>query len=131
MIGPMLAALLLAGQPAPDEALYDPDAVATEAEVQAEVDAAAVAEGAAEQAEAAAARAEDAAVIAAEQAEVAAEASAVQAEEAADAVTAQAEPEEEIVCRRRLRATERVGARYRIVRDCRPRSEWGPSRRGD
>ena len=51
-------------------------------------------------------------------------------EAAADA--AAQEPQEEIVCRRRLRPSERVGQRHRVVRDCRPKSEWENSRnRGD
>lgn len=42
----------------------------------------------------------------------------------AQATVAAAPPEEEIVCRRRLSPSERIGQRHRVVRDCRPRSEW-------
>jgi hypothetical protein len=67
----------------------------------------------------------------------------VQAEVEADAqpqtppaeVTAEAEvavaeePAEEVICRRRLIPSERIGQRNRVVRDCRPASEWGSARR--
>ena len=62
------------------------------------------------------------------QAQVPTPAANVQADAEAD--TAAQEPEEEIVCRRRLRPSERVGQRHRVVRDCRPRSEWGNGRNG-
>ncbi len=51
-----------------------------------------------------------------------------QADTEADADAAAQEPQEEIVCRRRLRPSERVGQRHRVVRDCRPKSEWENSR---
>ena len=44
---------------------------------------------------------------------------------------ANANPDEEVVCRRRLIPSVRIGQRHRVVRDCRPRSEWEDSRRRD
>jgi len=52
----------------------------------------------------------------------------VDAEAEVEAESATRAPEEEIVCRRRLRPSERVGQRHRVVRDCRPRSEWQSAR---
>ena len=121
MIGSLLAVLLLSAQPAPEDA--PAEAAVTEAEVEVQDEAAeAEAEAAEAQAEAAAAQADAAAEAAAAEAEAAAEA-------AAEVETAAAEPEEEVVCRRRLRPSERIGQRHRVVTDCRPRSEWQRSRR--
>ncbi len=53
-----------------------------------------------------------------------------EAEAETQAVVA-AQPEEDIVCRRRLRPADRIGQRHRVVRDCRPRSDWESSRRGN
>jgi hypothetical protein len=44
--------------------------------------------------------------------------------QATAAATPVQQPEEEIVCRRRLVPSERIGQRHRVVRDCRPASEW-------
>jgi hypothetical protein len=49
--------------------------------------------------------------------------------EATAEADAPAAPEEEVVCRRRLIPAEGIGRRNRVVRDCRPRSEWESSRR--
>ena len=91
----LIAVLMLAAQPGSQPPLEEP--VAVEAEVQAEVQAPAVE------------------VQAAAQAEVPAP---------VEVAEAPAAPEEEVVCRRRLRASERVGQRFRVTQDCRPRSEW-------
>lgn len=61
-------------------------------------------------------------------AEVQAETPVVNAQAAVEAESSTREPEEEIVCRRRLRPSERLGQRHRVVRDCRPRSEWQSAR---
>jgi hypothetical protein len=55
---------------------------------------------------------------------------AAQAQVEAEAeATAPAEPEEEVICRRRLVPSARIGQRNRVVRDCRPASEWESARR--
>ena len=43
--------------------------------------------------------------------------------------TEQAEPEEEVICRRRLIPSERVGERFRRQEICRTREEWDAERR--
>ena len=112
MIASLFAVLLASAQPAPAE-----EPVVTEVEVQTEAEAEIAAEAPAEP------------VVA--ESEVAAEADA-EAEAAAETevAAAPAAPEEEIVCRRRLRPSERIGQRHRVVRDCRPASEWETLRRG-
>jgi hypothetical protein len=102
MIASLFAILLASAQPAPAE-----EPVVTEAEAQTEV-----------------------------QAQVAVETPPAQVAVTADAAAtteaeaAPAEPQEEIVCRRRVIPAERVGQRHRTVRDCRPASEWSTRRRG-
>jgi hypothetical protein len=63
------------------------------------------------------------------QADAPAEAPAAQVQAAAEVEAAPAEPEEEVVCRRRLVPSERIGQRNRVIRDCRPASEWATTRR--
>ena len=114
MIASLFAILLACSQPAPAE-----EPVVTEAEVQAEVQADAAAEVAVPVAA-------EAAPVAPVEAEAAATA---EATATAEAEAAAAEPQEEIVCRRRVIPAERVGQRHRTVRDCRPASEWTTLRR--
>jgi hypothetical protein len=106
MIGSLFAILLASAQPAPAE---EPVVTEGEAEVQTEVQADVALEAPAPAAEVQAT-------------------TAVEAEADADA-TAAAEPEERVVCRRRLLPSERIGQRHRVVRDCRPASEWAASSR--
>jgi hypothetical protein len=108
MIGSLVAILLASAQPAPAE---EPVVTDGEAEVQADIQADVALEAPAPAAEV--------------QATTAAEA---EADADADA-TAAAEPEERVVCRRRLLPSERIGQRHRVVRDCRPASEWAASSR--
>jgi len=100
MLASLLSVLLASAQPAPTE-----EPVVTDVEVQAEVDV---------PAEAPAEPAEPETPTATAEAEVEA---------------APAEPQEEIICRRHLRPAERIGQRHRVVRDCRPASEWARSSR--
>lgn len=103
MLASLFAILLASAQPAPAEEPVVTD-TAVEAEVQADV---AVEVPAAEA-----------------DAEVQATTTAT-----AEADAPPAEPEEEVVCRRRLVPNEGIGRRHRVVRDCRPASEWAQSRR--
>ena len=103
MIASLFALLLASAQPAPAE-----EPVVTEAEAQTEVQAEVQAETPV------------APVAAAAEVTAAAE---------VEAEAAPAEPEEEVVCRRRVIPAERIGQRMRTVRDCRPASEWAASRR--
>ena len=103
MIASLFAILLASAQPAPAE-----EPVVTEAEVQADVAVAAE--------------------VPAVEADAAAEADATASAEAA-VEAAPAAPEEEVICRRRLVPNEGIGRRHRVVRDCRPASEWPSSRR--
>ncbi len=101
MIASLFAILLASAQPAPAEEPVVTD-TAVEAEVQADV-----------------------------QADVAVQTppAEVQTTAEAEVEAAPAEPEEEIVCRRRLVPSEGIGRRHRVVRDCRPASEWPSTRR--
>lgn len=100
MIGSLLAVLLMSAQPAPaEEPVVEAEA---QAGVQADPQPAPPVNGI----------------------QVAAE-----AEAEAEAEAAPAEPEEEVVCRRRLVSATGIGRRNRIVRDCRPASEWESARR--
>jgi hypothetical protein len=56
----------------------------------------------------------------------------VQAEAPAEArAENQAEdPQEELVCRRRVIPAERIGERHRTVRTCKTRAEWDEQRNG-
>jgi hypothetical protein len=105
MIASLFAVLLASAQPAPAE-----EPVVTEAEAEVQADAAVEVE-----------------VPVPAEAAVAAEA---QVTATAEAEAAPAAPEEETVCRRRVIPAERVGQRHRVVRDCRPASEWPSRRRG-
>lgn len=101
MISSLVAFVIAAAQPVPADPIDTVDPVEVQAEAQV--------------------------VVEAETPVVEAEA---EAEADVDAnVEAAAEPEEDIVCRRRLRPAERIGQRHRVVRDCRPRSEWEAMRR--
>lgn len=108
MIVSLFAMLLATAQPAPAE-----EPVVTDTEVQAEVEA------------------EVATPVV--EADVAAEAQvaapAVPAEPVEEEEVAAAAPQEEVVCRRRVIPSERIGQRMRTVRDCRPASEWQTTRR--
>ena len=96
----LFAVLMLVAQPASAPPLEEP--VAVEGEVQAEAQAPAV------------------------EVQAAAEVTAEAQPEAADPPAA---PEEEVVCRRHLRPSDGIGRRFRVVNDCRPRSEWESLRR--
>jgi hypothetical protein len=61
--------------------------------------------------------------------EVQTETAEVRTEAQAEAEEEAERPQEEVICRRRLRPAERVGQRHRVVRDCRPASEWSAERR--
>lgn len=53
------------------------------------------------------------------------------AEPPANEREAQAEdPQEELICRRRLVESGRVGERHRVVRTCKTRAEWEELRNG-
>jgi len=90
----LLAAMLLAVQPAPQSAPEETVAVETEAQVEAPAPAA-----------------------------VPTPPAPVQVAAQAEAETPPS-PEEEVICRRRLRPSERIGQRHRVVNDCRTRAEW-------
>ena len=41
------------------------------------------------------------------------------------------DPQEELVCRRRIIPAERIGQRHRSVRTCKTRAEWDEERNGN